>query len=77
MSSVTPLDFARRRSAHQTARDRRRLRQATHQINESQHWDRAMKTEFRGGMVLGFIFGAGLFAFFWLLVLWVDAGGVA
>lgn len=103
--NVVPFDFAKRRSMHQTMRDRKRLQAAqavampvAEQSPASRvHHEAAaarvmvdqkrseqadisrstLKAEFRGGFTLGFAWGVGLWSFFWLLNLWVTAGGAS
>lgn len=75
MSSLLSVDFKARRSLHQTMRDRKNLQGAAHSVVE--HEKRMLRTEFCGGWLLGFVSGAGLAAFLWLLRLWVVVGGAS
>lgn len=75
MSALVPVDFKARRSLHQTLRDRKQLQGTAQSVVEYER--KTMRTEFRGGFVLGFVWGAGLVCFFWLLDFWVKVGGAA
>lgn len=73
--NVIAADFKHRRSAHQTITDRRRLRPTGNTFGETTHLQRTLRTEFWGGWTLGFLVGSCIVGFFWLLTMWVDAGG--
>lgn len=82
MGNTRIHQFAPRRPAFQTVHDRRALHcLATRVMVDQKPLDdvalgkRALRTEFRGGLLLGFLWGVGLVGFFWLLNLWVDVGG--
>lgn len=73
---VVPLDFARRRSAHLTLRDRRRLKeQQRPQLTEWELQQKTLRTEFVGGFIMGLVMGVFATAGFWLLLRWVEVGG--
>lgn len=60
----TAHDYARKFRGDQTIRERVALRRKppalkpSHPLNESEHMRRLLRTEFNGGVVLGFVFGA-------------------
>lgn len=75
MTVVYMQDHAKRRSAHMTMRDRKRLRQVQQQRPEfsvEEHRRRADLVNRIGWCVIGALYGAGLL---WVLNLWVTVGG--
>jgi len=76
---VVHHDFARRANA-QTVRDRKAISAWKRMpdgglVDQVEHERRTAKTSFVGGVVLGFVWGAGLVGFFWMLTFWVEVGG--
>lgn len=76
MTARTPIDFAHRANA-QTVRDRKAIRQwrrlpSNGPLDHLELERKALRTEYRGGWLLGFLVGAGFVAFIWG---WVIVGG--
>jgi hypothetical protein len=68
-----PVDFKARRSLHQTLRDRKNLHGSAASVVDYER--KTLRTECVGCAALGFVWGAGLVGFFWLLSFWVNVGG--